>query len=194
MIGNKLRAVGQQGGYNGPLGLTSSLYSVYGPNAAYTLGSPDISIYAGTTVRPVFRHQVAASGTAYFGDLQLDNITIGGNNYSFESDAIGWENNLADVGMAYTSVSWSAVPSASNAGRWNRFSGNTGSSSTGNLGAEDGVWFLYTETSSPVVNNDVFWLRGPEIVLPQNPTFTFYEGREGATIGAFDVYLDVISA
>ena len=182
-------------GFSGTLGLTSSLYSVSGQVASFSSGSANISAYAGATVRPVFRHIVGTAGTAYQADLQLDDITIGGNNYSFESNATGWQTNLADTGVAYTSVSWSDIPllPASTAGRWNRYGGNTPSSGTGNLTAADGQYFLYTETSSPVVETDVFWLRGPEIVLPANPTFTFYEGRQGAAIGSFDVYLDVIS-
>jgi len=44
-----------------------------------------------------------------------------------------------------------------------------------------------------VVNNDVFWLRSPQITLLSNQTVYFAEARYGSTIGTLNFYLDVIS-
>jgi hypothetical protein len=53
---------------------------------------------------------------------------------------------------------------------------------------------VYTESSSPAVNNDIFWLRSPEITLSEGVgNLTFYEARYGSTIGTLNVYLDIVS-
>jgi len=195
LLGAAGHAARAGGGGSVPLGLTDPLLDEYGTYAAYLPKTIDITAYAGATVRPVFMHRIKTSGTAFYADIQLDNITIGENNYNFESNSTGWYTTISGSFSTYASISsWAFVATVSTAERWNRFSGATGSSSTGNLGAASGSFYLYTESSVPAALGDYFWLLGPEITLPEDPIFTFYVGKQGDAIGDFKVYLDVISA
>lgn len=174
-------------------GLSSSLFYAYGNNASWVQRTVDLSAYVGETVRLVFVHQIASSGTSFYADLQLDEITVNGSTYSFEStaDLTGWQTSTNGSYSAYTSVAWSSLSTGTTAERWNRDSGGTGSSSTGlTTGGDNTSFYLYTEASSPATNSDRFWLRSPEITVSSS-TMTFYEARYGSTIGSFNVYVDV---
>lgn len=190
MLATRLKGAGGAGGggYNGPLGLTASLDSISGQAAGWRTRDVDISLYSGATVRPVFRY---VSGSSFTGDIQLDNIQIGGNTYSFESGSDGFETDTNDA-LTYGAVAWGAVSTNTAAyGRWIRDSGGTPSSGTGEATAGSGSVYIYAETSSTGAPSVRFWLRGPEIVLPSDPTMSYMEARLGATIGSLDVYLYV---
>jgi len=177
-------------------GITSSLATYSGQNASWQLIdlSSAITAYAGATARVVFRYQ---SGSSFTGDLQLDAITVGPNTYGFETGVDGFETSTSTSGATavYNSVtSFQALATGTSAGRWNRDTGNTPSSGTGNLGAYSGSYFVYAETSTNGTGfpSRYFWLRGPEVVLEaSSPSLGFALGREGATIGTLDVYLDI---
>lgn len=179
------------GGYSGPLGLTASLDGISGQAAGWRTRNVDISLYSGATVRPVFRY---ISGSSFTGDIQLDNIQIGGNTYSFETSADGFDTDTNNP-LTYGSVSWASVGTrTANYGRWIRDSGGTGSNGTGESTAGSGTYYVYAETSSTGSPSVRFWLRGPSIVLPSDPTMSYMEARLGATIGSLDVYLFVTAA
>ena len=177
-------------------GITSSLATYSGQNAAWQLIdlSSAITAYAGATARVVFRYQ---GGSSFTGDLQLDAISVGPNTYGFESGVDSFETSTTTDGAtsSYNSVtSFQALATGTTNGLWNRDTGNTPSSGTGNLGAYAGSYFVYAETTSNGAGfpDKYFWLRGPEVVLEaSNPTLGFALGREGATIGTLDVYLDI---
>ena len=171
------------------LGITPILDTVSGQNNAWSQRTVDVSGYAGATVRPVFRY---VSGSNYLGDIQLDQIVIGGTTSSFESSAESFESSYLGE-ETYASVSWAAIGTRTNYRRWVRDSNGTGSAGTGRQDAADGSFYLYAETSSTGSPSKNFWLRGPQVTLGASPTFTYYEARLGATIGTLDVYLDVIS-
>jgi hypothetical protein len=173
-------------------GLSSSLFNVYGNNATWVQRTVDLSAYVGETVRLVFAHQTAPSGTTYRADLQLDEINVNGSTYTFETtgDLTGWQTSTSSQ-STYTSVSWSSVTTGTSGTQWLRDSGGTNSSGTGlTTGGDNTSFYLYTETSG-TTNGFYFWLRSPEITLTSS-TLTFYEARYGSTIGDFDVYVDVI--
>jgi hypothetical protein len=172
------------------LGLTEPLLSVTGQNASWSQRTVDISGYAGATVRLAFNY---LNGSSFTGDIQLDDISLDGTTYGFESGVDGFQTTSANT-SAYTSASWLNVATATTGGRWNRRTGNTPSGSTGNLGANTGSFYVYAETSSPGdVSGFSFWLRSPQVTLGASPTLSFYEGRQGAGIGTLDLYLDVIA-
>lgn len=176
------------------LGLTSSLFSVSGQNSSWTQRTVDLSNFVGCTVRLIFAHQTAASGTTYRADLQLDEINVNGSTYTFETtgDLTGWQTSTSSQ-STYTSVSWSAVTTGTSGTRWLRDSGGTSSSSTGlTTGGDNTSFYLYTETSGSS-NGFYYWLRSPEITLTSG-TLTFYEARYGSTIGDFDVFLDITTS
>ena len=190
MLSTRLRGAGGAGGggYNGPLGLTASLDSISGQAAGWRTRDVDISLYSGATVRPVFRY---ISGSDFTGDIQLDNIQIGGNTYDFESSADGFQTDTNNA-FTYGAVTWASLGIATTAyGRWIRDANGTPSSGTGEATAGSGTWYVYAETSSTGAPSVRFWLRGPEIVLPSDPTMSYMEARLGATIGSLDVYLYV---
>lgn len=176
-------------------GLSSSLFSASGNTGVWTQQTVDLSAYAGKTVRLVFRHQVAASGTAYFADLQLDQIAVDGTLYSFESSTESFETTTSGSYTNYNTAVFVALGTGTVSERWNRDASGTPSSSTGlTTGGDSTTYYVYTESSSPVVNNDRFWLRSPEITLSESVgNLTFYEARYGSTIGTLDVYVDVVS-
>lgn len=172
-------------------GLSSSLFNVYGNNANWVQRTVDLSDYVGETVRLVFAHQTAPSGTTYRADLQLDEINVNGSTYTFETtgDLTGWQTSTSSQ-STYTSVSWSSVTTGTSGTQWLRDSGGTSSSGTGlTTGGDNTSFYLYTETSGSSLG-DYYWLRSPEITITSS-TLTFYEARYGATIGDFDVYVDV---
>ena len=170
-------------------GLSSSLFNVSGNNASWVQRTVDLSDYVGKTVRLVFSHQTAPSGTTFRADLQLDEINVNGSTYTFETtdDLTGWQTSTSSQ-STYASVSWSSVTTGTSGTRWLRDSGGTGSSSTGlTTGGDNTSFYLYTETSGSS-NGFYYWLRSPEITVSSS-TLTFYEARYGGTIGDFDVYV-----
>jgi len=173
-------------------GLSSSLFNVSGNNVVWTQRTVDVSDYVGQTIRLVFQHQVASSGTVYRADLQLDEISVNGSTYTFEStsDLTGWQTSTSGSYSNFSDVVWSNLSTGTTGERWNRDSGGTASGSTAlNTGGDGTSFYLYTETSSPTRNSDRFWLRSPEITLTSS-NVSFYEARYGATIGDFDFYIE----
>ena len=175
-----------------PLGLTPVLATYIGQDATWQLKdlSSAVAAYSGSTGRLVFKY---LSGSSFRGDLQLDAITLVGTTAGFESGVDSYQTSTSTNGAtsAYTSVtSWTNVATSTINGRWNRDTGNTPSSSTGNLGAYAGSFFVYAETTSSF--NKYFWLRGPEIVITP-ATLEFALGRQGINIGTLQVYLDITS-
>ena len=174
------------------LGLTTSLLTVSGTNDAWTQQTVDVSGYAGATARLVFRYQ---NGDSFTGDIQLDQINLDGNIYSFENQTHSFETSSQDDSATYAGVNWSNLTVTENLdGYWQVDQNGTPSGNTGRTDAADGSYYVYAETSSPAnVAGYNFWLRSPEIVLGGSPTLTFFEARNGAGIGTLDVHLDVIA-
>ncbi|MBT3207502.1 MAG: PKD domain-containing protein [Bacteroidetes bacterium] len=67
---------------------------------------------------------------------------------------------------------------------WNANSGSTYSSQTGPTGAIEGLYYIYTESSSPVTNGDTAIIYSPNINLAgaQNPHLDFWYHMYGAGI------------
>ena len=78
------------------------------------------------------------------------------------------------------------------ANRWNRDTGGTGSSNTGvaTTTGQNGSWYIYAETSSNGYSNKDFICASPTITV-DNSTFNIIFGFYGATIGQTDVYIRV---
>jgi hypothetical protein len=140
----------------------------------------------------VFRYQ---NGGDFTGDIQLDQIDLDGNVYSFENQTHSFETSSVDDSSTYAGVSWSNLTVTENLdGYWQVDQNGTPSNNTGRTDAANGSYYVYAETSSPAnANGYNFWLRSPEITLSGSPTLTFFEARNGAAIGTLDVHLDVIS-
>ena len=190
-------------GYTGPLGFSSSLLSISGPNATWSARTIDISTYAYATVRVVFWY---LQGSSFTGDIQLDDIAIDGTTYTFES---GNESFICNSSALAAGTSITTYPSTMSVtslttntfgnGLWLRDLGGTGSNGTGltvdhTLGTTSG-YYVYAETSGSFANNRPFFLATPEITLSSDPgNMTFWEARSGATIGTLYVYMYVVSA
>lgn len=178
-----------------PVGLSSSLLSVSGQNSSWNQQTINISSYGGNTVRFVVKY---TSGSSYRGDFQIDDVSIDGTTYDFDTSISGWETSSATSNGAtfpdYSTVSFISVATSTTSGRWNRDRSGTGSSGTGlttdhTLGTTLG-YYLYTEVTSRF--NTDFWLRSPEITLSGSPgNLTFWEARYGADMGSSQYYLDV---
>ena len=175
------------------LGLTQSLFTVSDQLDAWTQRTVDLSGYAGATVYVVFRYINGSQGTSWQGDLQLDNIQVGGNTYSFENNSHGFQTSTNDE-TAYETVTWNNLTIGNaNALEWNVETGGTASTSTGRTDAADGSYFVYAETSAPATNGSYFWLRSPQVTLNGSTDLIFSEARLGGNIGQLDVFLDVIA-
>ena len=179
-----------------PVGFSSSLLSITGQNNSWNQQTIDISSYKGNTVYFVVKY---VSGSSFRGDFQIDDVTIDGTTYTFDSNATGWSTSAASTNgetFTYSNISWVSVPTSGSAGRWNRDSGGTGSSSTGldvdhTLGTSSG-FYLYTETSGLGSGSTEFWLRSPSITLSTSPgNLTFWEARYGSNMGSSNYFLDV---
>ena len=178
-----------------PVGLSSSLLSLSGQNNQWHQNTIDISSYGTNTVRFVVKY---TSGPSFRADFQIDDVTIDGTTYNFESHATGWQTTRATSNgqtfSNYSTVTWYDVYTQTSRGRWNRDRGGTGSSGTGlttdhTLGTTSG-YYLYTEATSRF--NTDFWLRSPEITLSGSPgNLTFWEARYGSNMGSSQYYLDV---
>lgn len=172
-------------------GFSNSLDTISGQVDGWRQRTVDISSYAGATVRLVFHYTNGASG--FTGDIQLDNINIDGNSYSFENTGHSFETSGSGE-ASYASVSWISLTGGTTNARWNVYTGGTPSSGTGRTDAASGSYFVYAETTSPAnVLGYNFWLRSPQITLSSSPTLTYFETRLGADIGTLNVHLDVIA-
>ena len=178
-----------------PVGFSSSLLSITGQNSSWNQQTIDIRADAGNTVYFVVKY---TSGNSFRGDFQIDDVTIDGTTYNFDSNATGWQTSAAtSLGQTFTysSISWVDVATASTTGRWNRDANGTGSGGTGlsvdhTLGTSSG-FYLYTEVTSRY-NGTEFWLRSPSITLSASPgDLTFWEARYGSNMGSSEYFLDV---
>ena len=171
------------------LGLSGVLDTVSGPTDVWSQRTVDISSYGGATAYLVFEY---LNGSSFTGDIQIDQISFGGNNYTFETTTEGFQTTSGNP-ATYDVVSWTALTTATaGGGLFLRNSGVTPSAGTGiSTGADGTTWYVYAETSSPAnVADYKFWLRSPLVTLPASPSLSYYEGRLGAGIGTLNVYLD----
>lgn len=180
-------------------GLTPLILQTTGDNSSWVQKTTDISAYGNATVRPVYHYDMIAS--VFTADLQLDNIVVGNETYNFNSNATGWQTTTTDTAIgSYSSASFTSVgTSTSQNGRVIRDSGGTPSTGTGATTDADGNgvgagFYLYFETTNPANSSSYdFLLRGPEVTLPSNPTWTWFENRTGTNMGNLNAYLDIIS-
>lgn len=177
-----------------PLGLSSSFVTVTGDQGiGYIQETVDLSAYAEHTIRLVWRVVVGTTGSVWQNDVQLDTVAFDGNSYDFDSGTESFQCAAASVGLAYGSAAFGGIQASNTDGYWCRNTGSTPSRSTGSLGAQAGSHYLYTESSSPVENGDVFWLRSPSIVVGSSPgDCTYYYAMDitGAST-TLDFYVDV---
>jgi hypothetical protein len=156
--------------------------------------SPLVDPYEGVTIRPVFHYDMIAN--VYTADLQLDDISFSGTTYEYSTNSGGFETTIVDTPISnYSSASWFPVNTGTVAGRVNRDSGGTPSTGTGRTDAVSDTFYLYFETTAPAnsINYD-FLLRGEEQELTATPTFSFYEARNGTSLGNLNVYVDVVES
>jgi len=177
-------------------GMSSLILQTTGDNSSWVQKTTDISAYGGATVRPVYHYDMIAN--VFTADLQLDNIVVGNETYNFNSNATGWQTTTTDTAIgSYDSASFTNVSTGTTAGRVLRDSGGTPSSNTGATTDADGNgagvgFYLYFETTSPANTASYdFLLRGPEVTLPSNPTWTWFENRTGSNMGNLNAYLFV---
>lgn len=178
-----------------PLGLSAPLLSVVGnQGASWQAKSVDLSDYLRHTIRLVWSVEVGTTGfDVYRNDVQLDTIAFDGNAFDFDVDDDGFQAIPAAVGQAYDGPSFGAVQAGATGGYWSRETGATPSGGTGSMTAHSGSHYLFTETSSPTENGDVFWLRSPSILVSPSPgSCTFQLGMDvtGETT-ALDFMIDV---
>ena len=176
-------------GYANP-GLSKILNSVNLPSinswVNYTL---DISSYAGYQVKLVVEY---IGGSTYTGDFQIGNpISVGKSRWNPNDGTNSFETSRSGE-SSYSSVSWFDIADGSSGNRWNRRNTTPSSRGTGVTPVSPINWFYYAETSSPGYPNKHFWLRSPVTsVLPTGAGISFSYGAYGATIGEFNIYLDV---
>ena len=182
-----------------PLGLSPVLDTRSGQYSSSAYEQVNLSSaftpYVGTTGRLVFQY---TSGSSFTGDIQVDDINIGSNNYSFEANGDGFQTTATGstdttrTDAYYQSLSFQAVLTGTTSNVWNRDTGGTSSSSTALTFADDGSYYLYVETTNPGFPSKVTWLRSPEVTL-DTATLNFALGRYGATIGTLRVFWEVTS-
>lgn len=158
-----------------------------------------LTYYSGCVVRVVWHY---VSGSSYTGDYQLDNITVtntGIGTYTFESSTHSFETSTADV-YSYNPTGFSPLATGGTSLRWNRDGNNTSSGGTGldpNSNPNGGgIYHVYAEVSGSGYPSKNFWLKSPEIWLPNNSSSKFLNfdfAAYGNTVGRIEVYVDVIS-
>lgn len=184
---------------------------------ASTFYSISVSAFKGKTVRAVFHYVSGSNFTGdvqldliampWYGSFlgsgtQWQTMGTGFGGSTFSAAQLNpdftlngnWETNTNDS-SSYTGTTFGSIGTATNAyGRWVGRSNGTPSGSTGLTSSPFNGMHVYTETSVngsgyPSKN---FWLRSPEWDHIDNevgtPTFNFYYGAYGATIGTMRVY------
>ncbi len=180
----------------------------------YSIG---VSAFKGKTVRAVFHYVSGSNYTgdvqldmismpwygSFFGSptqWQTMSTGFGGSTFSalqlnpdFTSNG-NWETNTSDS-SSYAATTFGSIGTSTSAyGRWVGRSNGTPSGGTGLTSSPFNGMHVYAETSSqgggyPSKN---FWLRSPEWDHIDNevgtPSFTFYYGAYGNTIGTMRVY------
>ena len=153
--------------------------------------SADISAYIGKTGRFLVKYD--RTGTIY-GDLQLDNVTLGTQTWDFSTvaQAQQWDRQNTTSGRSsYNSVSWQSVPSSNGVapGYWGWKS--TNGTPTGNTGVSSG-WggqvFAETSLSGATGASGTTWLRSPETLISSGD-FYFNYGAYGSGLGTLTVFL-----
>ena len=128
--------------------------------------------------------QVTTSTTTGFFDIVVTNDTV---------DNTTWTNNGVNYITVGTVVTerfevglgdW--VQSAADDRDWTRQTGGTGSGGTGPNGAAGGAFYLYTETSNPVINGDTFILENTTSAANID-IFTFDYHMFGAAMGNLEI-------
>lgn len=162
-------------------GAWSTVWSLTGNQGnSWLSASVDLNSYAGGSVQLRFR---GVTGTTWQGDMAVDDLslTTGGGggggglscgatvssfpyNQGFES---GWGDWTDETGDDFD---------------WSRRSGGTPSSNTGPASANEGSWYVYTESSSPNYSNKQAILMSPCFDLSgvSSPSFNFDYHMYGA--------------
>jgi hypothetical protein len=192
-------------GYSGPTGLIEpALLTITGTTSinSWVQHTADISAYASATVRIIFWY---AQGSSFTGDIQIDDIELDGNFYSFEGSNHDFlKNNTSlpngygtgNLASNYPIINKGILTTGTTGGQWNidtggTPSGNTGSTIDHTLGTTSGS-YVYAETSGPT-NNRPFLLETPDVELSASPgNLTFWTSRFGATMGTLSVYMYVV--
>jgi len=171
--------------------LSYELFGIKNSNNAWVQRTVNLSKFANKTGRVVFRYINDDGGE--LGDLQLDLIVISGTSYSFENVTHSFQTSTTSV-KSYSSVIWANLAVATTNGRWNVRTGATPTTNTSRSDAAGGTYFVYAETSGIGSARDYnFWLRSPSLSFGSSPSLTFYEARNGSTIGELYVYVELIS-
>ena len=147
--------------------ITSSLYSATGNNGD-TWVERSISTSEPTENYRVVWHYV--SGSSFTGDYAIDEVTIDGTTYDFDSNDGGFISprnlNTSNSVTAYNDAVSLATATGTVLGRWNRNSGGTPSGSTGpSSGFGGSGFYVYAESSSPNSPSVNFWLFSPQITI-----------------------------
>ena len=178
----------------------------------------DLYRYRNQKVKFVFHYVQQSEGYTWRGDIQLDDIKITPNksrgdgikNYSFESEVPeGWEtSDGGGVGSdvedkygnisSYDDVDWVPIQTGNHRGRWNRDTGGTPTTGTGDLETGNtGDYYLYAETSAAgtgSTNNAYgrgFFLRTESFILGDNPQLEYAYAQDGSRMGDLKVYIDI---
>lgn len=178
------------------------LRTLSGQSNPWTSYTDSVSSYTGQAGRLVFAYQNGLSSTSYRGDIQIDNITASGTTYSFESTSQDWKTSIVSQGTGGAVdittptlrnfedglPNYITVPTATTAYRWNRDSGGTPSSSTGQSSAANGSYYLYAETSGTSTNGMYYTTCSPFISSLSGSTVNYAVARYGSNIGTLKVY------
>ena len=163
----------------------------------YSYGSSDGLPYS-LAGRLLIQHIAPSTFTS---DQQIDDVTVDGTLYDFESDNEGFtyavENqyysakNYADRATSYSAESWVSVATLTTNAVWNRDAGGTGSANTGSdvdhtLGNGAG-FYLYFESSGSGWPFGAI-LRSPSFTLDSSPSIDFWSSRFGAAMGNTEVW------
>lgn len=163
----------------------------------YSYGSSDGLPYS-LAGRLLIQHIAPSTFTS---DQQIDDVTVDGTLYDFESDNEGFqyatENTYlstltyANRDSTYTGKSFVSVNTATFNAAWNRDAGGTGSANTGSdidhtLGNGAGFYLYFESSGSGWPFGSI--LRSPSVTLDASPSIDFWSSRFGAAMGDTEVW------
>ena len=169
--------------YESRFGANMGIINVYVVDTSGNIQGSAVYSASGNTFTPLWSLKTAAtpdvsgdfriawhyrSGTGLRGDYAIDTVSVQGNSYNFDASNDSFVCSTTNTSSSTTALSGSAsVATSTTRGRWNRHSGETGSSNTGPNSAQSGSFYLYSETSGNGVGFTAvnFWLFSPVITV-----------------------------
>jgi len=151
--------------------------------------SVELSDYTGRTIKLRF---FGVTGTSYRSDMAIDNLSI--NTTPLNSSGVSCSTTISSFPYIESFESnWGAWNEEVSMNIWQRRSGSTPSSPTGPPSAQNGSYYLFTESSGSNNPYKIAILEGPcfDLFGQDAANFRFYYNMFGSTMGSIRLEISI---